>query len=228
MTTSGVTSLVLNGQQVCTFALRKLGVIAIGQEPDYDEIAPLLEALNLMVKSWETTGPNLWRNTEGFLPLVNATPTYSLTLDNPLRIVECRYRYPDGHDLPLKRLSRIQYKNLPVKNSPGSTTQYYFDPQESSQTLSLWPVLNVVTTDQVVYTFQRRFQMLQSPNDTLDIPQEHLRTVGYSLAEDQLSKYGVGGERAARIETNAKQLRRQSKAFDRPAFVNFIPEYRAR
>src|SRR5580658_1793236 len=116
MAVSGVTSLVLTGRDVITFALRKCGLIPIGQTPDYNEISPLVLDLNLMVKGWETQGPHLWRNTLSTIPLVANAQSYSLASDNPLRIVECRYRYPDGHDLPMKRLSRIEYMNLPLKN----------------------------------------------------------------------------------------------------------------
>ena len=228
MTTSGVTSLVLNAGQIITFALRKLGVVSIGQDPDYNEVAPCLLELNMLLKNWETAGPNLWRNTLGSIPLVANTPSYSMTAGNPLRLVEVRYRYPDGHDLPLIRMSRIQYMRLPLKTSNGSPTQFYFDPQETLQTIYLWPVLKLVSTDQLVYTFQRRFQTCQTPSDTVDIVQEWLATVGYSLAEALLPNYGVGGERAIRIENSARALRRQAKAFDRPAFVQFRPEYRTR
>jgi hypothetical protein len=228
VTVSGVTSLILNAEQVIVFALRKLGVISIGQVPDYNEVAPCLLDLNLMLKNWETTGPHLWRNTLGSFPFTANTPSYPMTSDNPLRVVEVRYRYPDGHDLPLIRMSRIQYMRLPLKTSNGSPTQFYFDPQEAGQTLYLWPVLKNVTADQAVYTFQRRFQVCQSPNDSVDIVQEWLATAGYSLAEALLPNYGVGGERAARIENSARTLRRQAKAFDRPAFVQFMPAYRAR
>ena len=119
MTTSGITALTLNAQQVITFALRKLGVIPIGQVPDYNEIAPVLLELNMMLKGWETAGPHLWRNTLGSVSLTPNTQSYSLVTDNPLRLVEVRYRYPDLHDLPMKRLSRVQYMQLPLKSSNG-------------------------------------------------------------------------------------------------------------
>jgi hypothetical protein len=228
MAVSGVTSLVLTARDVITFALRKLGLVSIGQVPDYNEISPLLLDLNLMVKGWETQGPHLWRNTFSTIPLVANAQSYSLASDNPLRIVECRYRYPDGHDLPMKRLSRILYANLPLKNSAGYPTQYYFDPQESSQTLYVWPVLTTVTTDQFAYTFQRRFQMVQTPNDNIDIAQEWLDTVGWNLAQAIMPNYGVEGESAANVKSTAGILLRKAKAFDRPAFVQFMPEYRPR
>jgi hypothetical protein len=226
MATSGVTSLVLTARDVIKFALGKLNAIPIGQDPDITEMEPCILELNLMLKGWETKGPHLWRNTFSTLNLTANTPSYSMTADNPLRIVEMRYRYPDGHDLPMKRLSRIQYTSLPVKASNGIPTQYYFDPQENGQTLYIWPVPQVVTTDALAFTFQRRFQIVQSLNNTLDIPQEWLDTVGYNLAERLLPNYGVESQSAARIERTSQGLLRAAKAFDRPAFVQFVPEYR--
>lgn len=228
MTTSGVTALPLTARDVITFALRKMGIVPIGQEVDYNEIAPLLIDLNLMLKGWETAGPYLWCNTEGSIALTPNTQSYSMTADNPLRLVEVRYQYPDGHILPMTRMSRIQYKQLPIKNSSGIPVQWYFDPQAASQTIYVWPVLATVTTDAIVYTYQRRFQMVQSPNDSIDIPEEWLQTVGYSLAELLLPNYGVGGEPAARIERIGAGLRKQAKAFSRPAFVQFMPQARSR
>ncbi len=228
MSTSGVTALPLTARDVITFALRKLGVVSIGQTPDYNELAPVLLDLNMMLKSWETAGPYLWCNTAGSMAITPNTQSYSMTADNPLRLVEVRYQYPDGHILPMMRLSRIQYMQLPLKNSNGIPVQWYFDPQELSQTLYVWPVLQTVTTDALVYTFQRRFQMCESPNDSLDVPEEWLFTVGYSLAEIMLPNYGVGGEEAARIERIAMGLRKKAKASSRPAFVQFMPQHRPR
>jgi hypothetical protein len=226
MTLSGITTLNLNAGQVITFALAKLGVVAIGQQPAYTEIAPCLTELSIMLKGWQTTGPHLWRNTFSSIQLLPAAQSYVLTADNPLRIVECRYRYPDGHDLPMTRLSRIQYATLPLKSSQGYPTQYYPDPQDTGMVLYVWPVLQNVTTDTFQYTFQRRFQVCTSPNNSIDIPEEWLNTVGYCLAEQLLPNYGVQGENANDVRTKAKMLYRQAKAFDRPAFVQFMPQYR--
>lgn len=226
MTLSGQTQLALTARDVITFAMSKCGVLAIGQAPDNNETAPILIELNLMLKDWENNGPHLWRNTLGSAPLIANAQSYALTTDNPLRIVECRYRYPDGHVLPMKRLSRHQYMDLPLKNSSGYPTQYYFDPQQGSQTLYVWPVLQRITTDAFVYTFQRRFQVCASPNNSIDIPEEWLQTVGYCLAELILPNYGVTGETAQRVETMAQKLHRKAKAFNRPDFVQFMPEYR--
>jgi hypothetical protein len=225
LTTSGITSLPLVAQDVITFALRKLAVVPLGQLPPIAEIEPLLGDMNLMIKGWETTGPRLWTKTDGSVAITPLAQSYSLTADNPLRLEEVRFQYSDGHQMPMIEMSRVQYKTLPLKNSQGFSTQWYFDPQETSQTLYVWPILANPTTELLAYTFQRRFQMCQKLTDSIDIAQEWLLTVGYSFAEMCIPNYGIDGEAAARIEQRAQGLREQAKAFDREPFVQFLPQY---
>jgi hypothetical protein len=235
MTTSGVTALNLTARDIITFALGKISASPIGQSPSETEIAPVITELNLMMKEWETTGPHLWRQTTGSVSLLANTAAYSLVTDNPLRIMEARYRYPatsvpsDQRDLPMEQMNRDAYMTLPVKLSPGSIpTQWYFDPQETTQTLYVWPVPTAPTTDQVVYTYQRRFQIVQSLNDNIDIPQEWLSTVAYNLAERLLDDYGVEGTSSQRIAQRAQKLLLTAKAFDREDIIRFAPQHRYR
>lgn len=228
MTLSGVTTLSMTAREVIAAALDELNAVPVGQEMDVNETTPILRKLNAMLKGYETRGPHLWRVTDGSVTLANATPSYSLAVENPLRVIEARYRYPDGHDLPMFVMSRKQYMTLPVKNSAGVPTQYYFNPQRDTQTLYIWPVPRTVTTDSVVYSYQRRFQVCQALDDDLDIPVEWLDTVSMCLAARCLASYGVEGESAQRIETTAARLLRAAKAFDRPPFVQFMPAYRPR
>jgi hypothetical protein len=235
MTTSGVTALTLTARDIILFALGKISASPIGQSPSEAEIAPVILELNFMLKEWEFDGPHLWRQTIGTTDLLAATGSYSLATNNPLRIVECRYRYPstgiasDERDLPMEAMSRDAYMELPCKQSLGSVpTMWYFDPQTTTQTIYIWPVPTNPTTDKIVYTYQRRFQIIQSLNDNIDIPQEWLSTVGYNLAARLLDDYGVEGLSSQRIVQRAERLLVKAKDFDREAFVKFMPNYRFR
>jgi hypothetical protein len=235
MTTSGVTSLTLTARDIITFALGKISASPIGQSPSEAEIAPVITELNLMMKEWELTGPHLWRQTLGETALVANTAGYSLATENPLRLIEVRYRYPstsvasEQRDLPMEQMNRDAYMTLPVKLSPGSVpTTWYFDPQETSQTLYIWPVPTAPTTDKVVYTYQRRFQIIQSLNDTIDVTQEWLSTVAYNLSERLLDDYGIEGASSQRISLRAQKLLMAAKAFDREDIIRFMPAHRYR
>ena len=226
MTTSGVTALSLTARTIIETALREINAIPVGQDADAAEVEPIITTLNMMIKGWETSGPHLWRVTEGSVAVTPVTMSYSLSADNPIRLKEVRFRYADGHDLPMKKLSRTKYVTLPNKNSQGVSTQWYFDPQEASQSLYVWPILATSTTERLVYTYQRRFQICTSLNDTLDIPNEWHDTVMYCLAERLLPRYGQETASAQRIERRAQMLLRQAKAFDRPDCLYMMPEKR--
>jgi hypothetical protein len=129
----------------------------------------------------------------------------------------------------MEMMTNEQYQTLPMKLTTGSIpTQWYFDPQETTSTLYVWPLMSSVTTDSVVFTYQRRFEIISSLNDSIDIPDEWVSTVGYNLADRILIDYGVAGEPAQRITMMAMKLMLKAKAFDREDVVRFVPEYRYR
>jgi hypothetical protein len=235
MTTSGVTALNLTARDIIVFCLRKISAISIGQDPAENEVDPVILELNMMLKEWEARGPHLWRQTEGSVTLTTNTPSYSLVTGNPLRLIEVRYRYPptsdptSQRDLPMEPMTREQYKTLPVKLTNGSPpTQWYFDPQELTQTLYVWPVPSVVAGDTIVYTYQRRFQIIRSLNDSIDIPEEWLSTVAYNLAARLVMTYGVETKTGDTILATAADLLIKAKSFDREDLVHLMPMYRYR
>jgi hypothetical protein len=235
MTTSGTTTLTLTARDIIYFALRKINAAPIGQDPSPGEVDPVTIELNLMLKECQIHGPNLWRHTEGSVTLVANTPSYSLTVDNPLRLVEVRYRYPptsnpaEQRDLPMEMMTREQYKTLPVKLTGGSPpTQWYFDPQESTQTLYVWPVPIVVSGDTIQYTYQRRMQVITNLSQTLDIPEEWLSTVGYALAARLVPTYGIESKTGDTIMSIASDLLLKAKSFDREDVIHMMPVWRGR
>jgi hypothetical protein len=235
MTTSGVTALNLTARDIIYFALRKINATPIGQDPSPGEVDPVTIELNLMLKEWQLHGPHLWRHTEGSVAVVANAPSYSLATDNPLRLVEVRYRYPPTsdptaqRDLPMEMMTREQYKTLPVKLTSGSPpTQWYFDPQETTNNLYVWPVPAVTAGDTIQYTFQRRFQIITNLSQSLDIPEEWLSTVGYGLAARLIPTYGIETKTGEIIIAMATDLIMKAKGFDREDVVHMMPQWRGR
>jgi hypothetical protein len=233
--TSGVTSLGISARDIIYFALRKINAIPVGQDPSPGEVDPVTLELNMMLKEWQISIPNLWRQTEGNVTLVAGAPSYSLTADNPLRLIEVRYRYPptsdptSQRDLPMEMMTREQYKTLPVKLTGGSPpTQWYMDYQETSQILYVWPVPTVVSGDSIVYTFQRRFQIITNLSQTIDLPEEWSSAIAYSLAARLVPTYGVETKTGDTIMAMAAELIIKAKAFDREDVVHMMPVWRGR
>ena len=56
-----------------TEALQELRVIGSGETATDDDMADVKRRLNLMLKSWQLSMPNLWRHTEGTVTITSAT-----------------------------------------------------------------------------------------------------------------------------------------------------------
>jgi hypothetical protein len=78
LATSGSTDYTRTRDQIIRGALRAINVIAAGETPSSEDMQDGAEALNLMVKSWQTEGVYLWTHTEATLFLAYGTSSYSV------------------------------------------------------------------------------------------------------------------------------------------------------
>lgn len=224
MATSGSINYNMTARDVCTFALEELREVGAGQTPNADDMAQVLRRLNLMLKSWQLNGPNLWRQTVGTVSLVSSTSSYVLS-PRPYRIIEARYRDANSRDLPMEQLTRAEYYELPLKTSTGIPTTFYVDYQRAAATMYVWPVPASATTETVQYTYQRIVEDLDTLENEIDIPQEYLELVGTSLAVRCLSLFAKDNVELRRREL---QLLAAADQSDREQMVRFVPDRRGR
>ena len=78
MAVSSSSDLSKNAQQIIAGAMRLIGVLGKGESIDSFDQADVLEAFELMVKSWEADGVHLWTLSEATLFLTAGTASYSL------------------------------------------------------------------------------------------------------------------------------------------------------
>jgi hypothetical protein len=220
MPTSGSTSYTLTAGDIIGYALKKLGVYSSDESVDALDVDYCLTELNVMLKAWQMTGPNLWRDTEGSLPLTSNTAAFSLPL--AYRIIDARLRQ-NGRDLPMELLTRSEYYDMPLKSSTGIPTQYYFDPQRATGTLYIWPVMASVSSETIEYTYQRRFESVTTLKQEIDVPQEYLSLVGYALAEQIAPAFSVDATAVSRALVG---MMRDARSADREPVIRFEPSLR--
>jgi len=220
MATSNSTNFNMTAQQVVTFALRKIGILNPRETARATDMATGIEDLNLMLKSWQVSGPNLWRMTEGSVALTSTTQYYSLSA--AYRVIAARF-VQNSIETPMELLTREEYYDLPSKATTGIPTQYYFDPQRGGGTLYIWPVLATAAGETIKYTYQRRFEDIDDKANDLDVPQEYLDLVGYNLAARLCDDYAVDAQRAKQVIGRAAMLERDARDADREPVVRFMP-----
>ena len=297
MTTSGSDNYSLNARQLCEAALRKTGRFGIGSAVQNEDLDTAMQALNVMIKAWQTYG--LWLNQEVILFLSEDTKRYALGTDRavssklvtetdvttaavaldinievtstsgmtaadkigvvlddntihwdviavvtdathvqlttgvsgaaadgnavysytsvitrPLEVSEARLRDENNRDVPLTPISRNEYMSLAQKDSTGTTSQFYFDPQLSAADFFIWPTASD-ERKRVVMTVKRKVQDLDSIYNDLDFPQEWARALIWNVADEIKVEFGTDNATSAEIERKAARFLAEALETDR-------------
>lgn len=87
-------------------------------------------------------------------------------------------------EIPLSRMNRDQYTNLPNKTSTSSRPlQYWLDRQALSPVLTLWPVPNAAAeTSQIVVWAHRHIMDVGTLTQEVEVPQRWLNAITSALA----------------------------------------------
>lgn len=228
MATSGSTDFNLVTNEIIDEAFDICGIGSEGEAISADQYARAKRSLNLIVKAWGTQ-EHLWLRTERSVTLVASTASYALT-PKPMRVLEVRRRVTaDNIDTPLTEWSRAEYFEQPNKNIDSVPVAFFYDPQSTTGTLYVWPRPSTATaTDMTLrLTYLRRIEDFDGSGDDADLPQEWLRALSYSLAEELALKYGVAPATRREIADRAALARAEINAWDtEPASVYLQPDSR--
>jgi hypothetical protein len=127
-------------------------------------------SINLMLAEWANRGLNQWTIEEGTQTVTKDTKSYTLN-SNVVDILDCSIRRTDGSvttDLSMRRLSRSEYLNIPVKETTGRPTQFFLDKQNAA-VLKIWPAPEN-STDILVFNKIVRMDDADTAINTMDMP----------------------------------------------------------
>lgn len=156
---------------------------------------------------------------------------YPLPLARPLKVPQAtRLIYSSAIQIPLYRMARLEYQSLPNPQNTGTTTSFFFDPQQGLGTasyssplarMSLWPS-PVDFTSGIRFTAQRPLQDFNTLAQAPDFPAEWLAAIRWNLALDRATTYGAPPEVIAGVEKQAQAWFGLVTAWDRePEGVRF-------
>jgi hypothetical protein len=196
-----------------SLALRKLGVLEIGDIPDAATIANANLSLNLLIKQMSTEGLKLWKNSELIIPLTQGktsyilggsnsvlmydsqAPTVAIT-DRPLKAIQGFYRNVQSTpyiDTPLLILSKQEYNMLGSKFSTGTANSVFYDVKVTNGIVYVYltPDLNTQTNLQLHLVVQLPLNDTVFSTDIPDFPNEWMNTLVWNLADQLAIEYGV-------------------------------------
>jgi hypothetical protein len=226
---------------IISAALRKLGVIELGVTPDTTTLTNSAQALNIMIKAWQSLGIKLWTINEYTLPLVAGKTTYTispsgsdLTADKPLKIIQAWIRniqVTPNIDTPVQILSRQEYNMLGSKASTGMPNSIWYDPRVTSGSLSLFltPDASTATNYTLHFVAQRPMIDISVGTDIPDFPTEWMQALVWGLADELGIEYGCQANHRQEIALKAMKYRTELEDWDiETTSTMFTPDTRMR
>lgn len=231
MTVSGSTNFNMVANEIVNKAFALLGKLSEGRALSARQTADGMLSLNLLVKTWGAR-EHLWTRTEGSVTLVTSQATYALaTLFSvkPGRVLSVRRKVTSGGlETPLYEMSRQEYFDTPNKASEGTPVSFYYDPQQATGTLYVWPIPStaIAAAQTLNVTYLRRINDFDASNNDADLPQEWLQALTWALANDLEPEYPVNDARLAlKIEKRAMELYADLAGWDdEPASIYLQPD----
>jgi hypothetical protein len=240
----------LDRDQIITLALRKIGILEIGDVPDPATIANASMSLNLFIKHMSTDGLKMWKNSELVIPLISGQTQYNLggstsalmydtqaptvaITDKPLKIIQGFYRNNQSTppvDVPVLLLSKQEYNVLGSKYSTGTANSIFYDPKKLTGILSVYltPDVNAQTNLELHVVAQLPLNDINSATDMADFPNEWTNCLVWNLADQLALEYGIPMNHRQEIGTRAMMYKTQLSDWDVEATSTFFaPDFRS-
>jgi len=235
---------------IIALALRKLGVLELGDTPDSATLANASMSLNLLIKQMSTEGLKLWKNSELIIPMVSGQTTYILggatsalmydtqapttaITDRPLKAIQGFYRniqVTPNIDIPVMLLSKNEYLTLGSKFSTGTANSLFYDVKALNGILYVYltPDLNSQTNLQIHLVCQMPLNDILLSTDIPDFPNEWMQALVWNLADQLALEYGVPMNYRQEIAQRAAAYKAQLTDWDiETASTYFMPEFRS-
>jgi len=236
--------------QIISLALRKLGVLELGDTPDANSVTNASMSLNLLIKQLSTEGLKLWKISELLVPMVTSQTTYILggsssttmydslapttvITDKPLKIIQGFYRNTQATpdiDIPVMLLSKQEYNMLGSKFSTGSTNSIFYDPRTLNGILYVYltPDSNTSSNYVLHLVAQMPLDDVNTSTDIPDFPNEWMNCLIWNLADQLAIEYGVPMNYRQEIMNRAMMYKAQLTDWDvETTSTFFTPDFRS-
>lgn len=187
-------------------SLRKLGILASGEEPSAAEAQDALTALNAMIASWRTSSLIAYAVLPETFAFVAGKKSYTMgpggdwNTDRPIRVDKVQMTYtatsPQPLNLGIEIIDLDQYQNLVVPDTTSTIPQFvYVDDAFPLRTFYFYTVPQLVFPVQVFSW--KSISQFPDINTTIALLDGYERALTFNLAMDLAPEYGAQAVAAA-------------------------------
>lgn len=148
--------------------------------------------------------------------LGNRVLIYQTNLVRPLKVLDARrYNMDSAIDVSLGEIDRLEYQDMPNKESTGAVNSFYYDRRTNTMGyLYLWPS-PANLNEAIKMTIAKPIQDFSAAGDAADLPQEWIRAIEWGLADELAEEYDVPDPKRTRIERRAAQYLAEANWWER-------------
>lgn len=175
-------------------SLRLINAIASSETPNSAMTYDALEALNMMLESWQNDGMLSLTEQQSF-SITSGVNSYSIgdgeTWDGnkPLIIISAKIRDSSNNDYPLKQVNQQDYLRIFSKDDTGIPHKFAYVPAESTGTIYLHykpdTSYTITLLSQKAFVWYTKAQLAT----TINLPAGYLAALKYNLAVEISSEY---------------------------------------
>lgn len=116
----------------------------------------------------------------------NIVFTDAARVPKPLRVPTARREQvfsgsTQSQEIPMVQMGRVDYEDLPNKETSGTPVQFYYDPKIDFGEMYLWPVPDNDTT-RINFTYYEPIDIFSDATTAADFPNEWVAALKYNLA----------------------------------------------
>lgn len=177
-------------------SLRLIGVIASGETPDGSMTSDALQALNLLLNSWQNEGlislteEQAFTATSGNMSyVIGSSQTWNG--NKPLSIITAKIRDSAGNDYPLKQISYNDFLRIFSKSDSGRPYTFAYVPAESTGTIYLHFTPDTTYTVTLLSQKALTEYTVALLSSIIDLPAGYLAALKYNLAVELSPEYST-------------------------------------
>lgn len=183
--------------ELINLALKKVGVLGVGQTAAAEDIQDAFTELNMMLAQWAVKRNVVHQILDVGIPSTGQQ-TYTVgpggdyNMPRPSKIVGAYARQETNPpiDYPLQVLpSMTDYVRIPTKTIASLPSTVYYDPQFPLGVLHVWPVSVVGYSVHILALSP--LARFETPYDDINLPPEYEEALMYNLAGRLFPSYGM-------------------------------------
>jgi hypothetical protein len=201
-------------------AMRKSGVLTMGENPSSSEAQDALEALNDLLSSWSNDSMIVYARTFDNFTLSSGIPSYTIgsggtfNTVRPVRIVSAYVRSGDI-DYQLQIMTEENYDSVTFKGNASIPAFLAYSNGYPLGQITLYPT--PATSDTIYLRTEKPLTEFTSTNTTVDLPPGWKRALIHNLAIELAAEYGQ------QVAAEVVEIARESKGEIRRAIMAAKP-----